>query len=218
MWDLACLVGCKGKSLLDYDISDTSLSWLLGSNAVWPAHGEIGKSQTASQRFRHLFSLRLATDIIEGVNENTNNQMTLHTSAGCFTRAGDCLGQNNAGCAIIDPTYGSFGLPFNQNGGGVFAAEWTANSIKIWFFPRTSPFLSNVLSNSPDPSLWGNASGDFEAGQGCVFEDHFKDLRIVRQQISVLYYCWSEYAYHLIGHQFDFLRRLGGKRLFQLQL
>lgn len=89
-------------------------------------------------------------DIVEGVNDQTSNQMTLHSSKGPrinkattskhFTGeivTEDCdvkaPGQsNNAGCAIADDTGLTFGTNFNTNGGGVYATEWTSQFIKIW--------------------------------------------------------------------------------------
>lgn len=47
--------------------ADGGISWMYGPN--WPASGEI--------------------DIIEGVNLNTHNSITLHTSPGCSPGIGD---------------------------------------------------------------------------------------------------------------------------------
>lgn len=90
-------------------------------------------------------------DIVEGVNDQTSNQMTLHTNSGpritktttqqAFT--GQVITENcdvnapdqskNAGCAIADDSGLTFGSDFNTNGGGVYATEWTSEAIKIWY-------------------------------------------------------------------------------------
>lgn len=141
---------------------------MLGSN--WPNNGEI--------------------DIIEGVNTQTNNDMTLHTSDGCsISNSGftgtletsncyvDASGQStNAGCQIQSSTSESFGTGFNNIGGGVFATEWTSSAISIWFFPRGS-IPSDITSGSPTPSGWGTPSAYF-AGS-CDIDSHFNSLQIV---------------------------------------
>lgn len=89
--------------------------WLLGDAAsgVWPKTGE--------------------WDIVENVNTNTQNQMTAHTDAGCNTNGNGATGQvlesncnaNNAanGCGTLNGDKASWGLPLNNNGGGVWATE-----------------------------------------------------------------------------------------------
>lgn len=47
-----------------------------------------------------------------------------------------------------------YGQGFSQNGGGVYALEWTDTGLGVWFFPRSS-VPSDLSSNSPDPSSWG---------------------------------------------------------------
>ena len=93
----------------------------------WPTNGEI--------------------DIIEGVNDQSTNSMTLHTNTGPVISnttefSGDVITPNcdvnasdqpkNAGCSIGDISNLTFGPEFNQAGGGVFATEWTSDFIKIW--------------------------------------------------------------------------------------
>uniref|UniRef100_A0A914CXL9 GH16 domain-containing protein n=1 Tax=Acrobeloides nanus TaxID=290746 RepID=A0A914CXL9_9BILA len=111
--------------------------WLCGPN--WPNNGEI--------------------DILEGVDGNNFNSMTLHTSKGCYMSpdeslfkghfakgpdgkdANDCYiaaqGQyDNQGCSIQTDN-GYFGPQFNAAGGGVFAFEWKRDQfMKIWVFKR----------------------------------------------------------------------------------
>lgn len=143
--------------------------WTLGAN--WPNQGEI--------------------DIIEGVNEQTSDAMTLHTGPGCsidktgFTGSvatSNCdvnaPGQaTNAGCTIDSASSASYGTGFNSAGGGVYATEWTSEGISIWFFPRGS-IPADVTSGSPDPSTWGEPAASF-SGSGCDINSHFGPQQIV---------------------------------------
>lgn len=159
--------------------------WMFGD--PWPSKGEV--------------------DIIEGANQQTVNAITLHTSTSCIVSNAtvspggqgnkngrlsfsghmttlncevDAAGQGkDVGCSIQAgsalPTYGTH---FNVAGGGVYAMEWTANSISIWLFPHTGAIPSDITKNNPDPSGWGTPLAEF-AGSGCDFSARFKDLKIV---------------------------------------
>ena len=157
--------------------------WMLGTSHPWPAAGEI--------------------DIVEGVNTQAFNRMTLHTSSGValantstpatgnasFTGqlvTADCdvtdpTQPTNAGCQIADqPSTPSFGAPFNLLGGGVVAMEWTSAAIAIWSFPRTSPLLPAVLSaTNPDPSSWGEPNALFLPVVPGSIDSHFCALQLV---------------------------------------
>ena len=86
----------------------------------WPSDGEV--------------------DIVEGINDYTNDQSTAHTNPGCSlpntnssslgitgTVIGgtdcDALQNGNTGCGIRSSQTNSFGAAFNANGGGVYAGE-----------------------------------------------------------------------------------------------
>ncbi|MDI1488190.1 MAG: hypothetical protein OHK93_007464 [Ramalina farinacea] len=129
--------------------------WMTGPN--WPNSGEI--------------------DIIEGVNYQAQNAMTMHTSAGCTLIQKDC--QGNQGCGVQTGGSGSYGDGFNNGQGGVYAMEWTSGSIDIWFLPRGDGRITNALSDSPDPTQWGAAMAAFQGGQGCTIDDHFMNNNIV---------------------------------------
>ncbi|KAF2642369.1 hypothetical protein P280DRAFT_395567 [Massarina eburnea CBS 473.64] len=140
--------------------------WTLGSAKPWPENGEI--------------------DIIEAVNTDTTNHMTLHTSDGCsITGAGgqgrvvtqNCFvgaaGQPaNAGCGVESASAASFGSPVNAAGGGVYAMEWTAERIAVWFFPRGS-VMGDLVAGTPDPSTWGPPDASFQGD--CDLSTHFVD-------------------------------------------
>jgi beta-glucanase (GH16 family) len=144
--------------------------WMLGAD--WPNNGEI--------------------DIVEGVNDQSANSMTLHTAAGpIINNVADFSGElvtpdcdvnasnqpKNAGCSIGDTSNLTFGSDFNTAGGGVFATEWTSEFIKIWFFQRGT-FPDDIVSSTPDPtSNWGTPNSVFQ-GQFNI-DDHFKDLQLV---------------------------------------
>lgn len=138
----------------------------------------------------------LVANSSRGVNDQTNNAMTLHTDAGVFLQTDhtfnssikgkvvtpncDVAAKNqpsNSGCTIKDDDDLSFGSGFNQNGGGIYATEWTSDFIKIWFFPRhTIP--ADILSGNPSPNeAWGIPSSLFSGNFD--IDVHFKDLRLV---------------------------------------
>jgi hypothetical protein len=132
--------------------------WMFSESNTWPAGGEI--------------------DIIEGVNSAQTNQFTLHTSSGCSFSAGDCgAGDGTTGCPIKSTNPQTYGSGFNAIGGGVYAVEWTSQTISIWFFPRTS-IPSDIASGSPDPTTWGAASAQF-SGSGCDIDQYFSNNNIV---------------------------------------
>jgi len=150
-------------------ITDADLSWMLGPD--WPSGGEI--------------------DIIEGINQQSENDMTLHTSPGCsITKTGtftgrldttDCYGNavgqpNNAGCRITTSASTTFDIGFNTIKGGVYATEWTSSYISIYFFPR-SQIPADIDHNNPDISTWGNPLAQFQGN--CNFDGHFQNQQIV---------------------------------------
>lgn len=144
--------------------------WMLGAN--WPSNGEI--------------------DIVEGVNSQLTNSMTLHTAKGVVISngsdfSGDLVTANcdinapnqpqNAGCSIGDTSNLTFGADFNNAGGGVFATEWTSQFIKIWFFPRGS-FPNDIVNSQPNPSEnWGTPNALFQGDFN--LDDHFNNLQII---------------------------------------
>jgi len=142
--------------------------WLVGPN--WPNGGEI--------------------DIIEGVNTNTNDQSTLHTSAGCNMPAGNnsCTGwqqstdcdaydNSNSGCGVISPSSNSYGAGFNAQGGGVYAAQWVDSAISVWYFPRYA-IPSDITNNQANPANWGLPFANFPLGGNCD-SSHFSKLNMI---------------------------------------
>jgi hypothetical protein len=149
--------------------------WMFGPN--WPNSGEI--------------------DIIEGVNSQASNAVTLHTGPGCsVSNAGSVAStklvqpncQGNEGCTQSTAASNNFGAGFNAAGGGVYALEWTDDAIKAWFFPRGSDLASQLSSSSssssppPDPSTFGTPLAAFAggaSGANCSIDSHFADQSLV---------------------------------------
>ncbi|KAI0793319.1 glycoside hydrolase family 16 protein [Abortiporus biennis] len=157
--------------------------WETGPN--WPSTGEV--------------------DILEGANNQSPSQSTLHTSPGCSmpplgqagrTQSGritqDTYGQdnnicdadmnNNAGCGVLAPSTDSFGREFNANGGGWYALERTPDNIRIWFWSRPDPSTPTAISSEAftiDTSLWGTPIAHFPASISCDLNEHFGPNNII---------------------------------------
>ncbi|EIW65039.1 uncharacterized protein TRAVEDRAFT_111797, partial [Trametes versicolor FP-101664 SS1] len=140
----------------------------------WPAGGEI--------------------DMVEGVNDYTNNQVTLHTAPGCSMPSSDpsALGisgsliggtdcaaadTGNAGCGVRASETNSYGAPFNAMGGGVYATLWDDDGIKTWFFPRSS-IPSDLSSSAPQPTTWGTPMAAFAASSCDPFKYFYQHTAI----------------------------------------
>lgn len=154
--------------------------WSFGSDPKWPDAGEI--------------------DILEGVNSQASNQVTLHTASGCTMKQGSVLASTkvaatsalncnadngNTGCPQVTKATNNYGVGFNAQGGGVYAMEWTSTAISVWFFPRNSSVAnqlssgSNSTSSSVDTSNFGTPTAQFQGGDGCTIDDSFKDHNII---------------------------------------
>ncbi|KAF2118155.1 concanavalin A-like lectin/glucanase domain-containing protein [Lophiotrema nucula] len=144
--------------------------WMVGPE--WPTNGEI--------------------DILEGVNEQETNSMTLHTGPNCAisTNNGIFSGEvatsncdvnaadqnKNAGCSIASKDTQSYGTGLNSGQGGVYATQWTDQAISVYFFPRDS-IPDDVTSGSPDPTGWGTPDAKFQGD--CDIASTFKQQQIV---------------------------------------
>lgn len=127
-------------------------------------------------------------DIFEGVNLQTQNQMTLHTSAGCTKGSAaetgtqlstDCNANDNgnAGCGVQDPSTDSFAAGFANAGGGVWATLWDTTGINIWFWTR-SAIPADLNSGAPDPTTWGTPTGSWPAST-CNPSTYFTQQQLV---------------------------------------
>ncbi|PSR74325.1 hypothetical protein PHLCEN_2v9942 [Hermanssonia centrifuga] len=147
---------------------------------VWPAYWSVGPNWPEAGEI----------DILEGVNLQTDNQITLHSSPNCtITNADAATGHlvnptctssngNNAGCAYAQSGGNSFGHGFNMMAGGVFAHLWDQTGISVWFFPRTE-IPQDISSGNPDPSSWGAPVALFPNNDSCDTSAHFHDHSLV---------------------------------------
>ncbi|XXQ32070.1 GH16 domain-containing protein [Plasmodiophora brassicae] len=140
--------------------------WFLGPN--WPSSGEV--------------------DVIEGVHNNTWNELTYWTGSKCtqpsarrqtaVSAGQDCLvGTGATGCANLAYTPGAYGADFNANGGGVYATLWDAAGIVTWFFPRGA-IPDDIVGNAPRPDLWPIPMANLTFGRTCS-PTRFANMQIV---------------------------------------
>jgi len=143
--------------------------WMFGPN--WPLSGEI--------------------DIIEGVNNQATNQITLHTAPGCTianpnsqfgtnTLSNNCnAGSAFEGCSVSTGNPTNFGAGFNSVGGGTYAMQWASSGIYVWFWQR-GQVPGDILADEPNTWGWGQPLATFEgAGSGCDFNQMFKSQNLV---------------------------------------
>jgi len=149
--------------------------------SVWPAWWSVGPDWPNAGEI----------DIVEGVNDRSTNQMTLHTSDGCtldaqasqnpdfqvnFNATGKILSTqcafingNNDGCAFDDPNTASYGKGFNLLAGGVFAHLWEKDSIKIWHFSR-GQVPTDIDAGTPNPDSWPTPAAVFTSASCNIAE------------------------------------------------
>lgn len=145
--------------------------WEVGDN--WPNEGEI--------------------DIVEGVNNQTPNLSSVHTSANCNmpasrTMTGTSMGtdcdvytDNNSGCGVEINDNNSFGPDFNNIGGGWYAVEKSSTYISIYFWERGSSSVPSQVTSpgsTIDTSTWGTPAVYFP-DTDCDFPSHFGPMNII---------------------------------------
>ncbi|KAF9645871.1 hypothetical protein BDM02DRAFT_3172556 [Thelephora ganbajun] len=149
--------------------------WLLG-NGQWPNYGEV--------------------DIIEGVHDNSHNQVAFHTKTGCYLDSsvnitGSILQRNgspnlvcdgnindNSGCGTLEWSRASYGEYFDSQGGGVFATKWDENEITAWSFYRAA-IPQDILAGTPNPSGWGIPAAKLVATHCNPLSSYFINMSIV---------------------------------------
>jgi len=171
--------------------------WSLSQAGPWPSGGEI--------------------DIIEGVNLQVGNTMSLHTLPSCVMPAqparahtGSTLSTNcdtrvnyNQGCGVGGPPV-SYGAQLNARGGGWFVmARSKEDGIRGWFWGRDDPGVPQEVRGgeetrevSPSPA-WGLPVAHFPMGRECDYESHFNEHMFVFD----LTFCgdWAGNAYPTSG-------------------
>ncbi|KAL4891808.1 concanavalin A-like lectin/glucanase domain-containing protein [Aspergillus ambiguus] len=143
---------------------------------TWPAFWSVGPSWPDDGEI----------DIIEGVNKQESNEIVLHTSGTCDVSgsnemtgtltSGECGESSGTIGCVVKGTKGSAGDSFNQQGGGVYAMEWTAKFIKIWYFPRAS-IPASIESGKPDTSDFGTPMAHLQGT--CNFHERFKSQKFI---------------------------------------
>ncbi|EIW84068.1 glycoside hydrolase family 16 protein [Coniophora puteana RWD-64-598 SS2] len=150
---------------------------------TWPAVWEVGQDWPNNGEI----------DIVEGVNNQSPNQASLHTGSGCTmpgTRTINAVGgldcdadaTGDTGCGTRFTATNSFGPSFNDNGGGWYAIVMTDDAISIYFWARNSAGVpSDVTSpgQSVNPSAWGTPSAYYPGSSSCDFGDHIGSQNIV---------------------------------------
>ncbi|KAF5313408.1 hypothetical protein D9611_008511 [Ephemerocybe angulata] len=150
--------------------------WSTASNNAWPRDGEI--------------------DILEGTHDNEHNQITWHTTGGCYLDAsqkftGTLLdkAENGSvqcnedpvggryGCSTMEWSQASYGPYFESQGGGILAMKWDEYSIAVWSFFRAA-IPKDVTSGAPQPSTWGPPSAVL-ANTKCNITDHFRNHVVI---------------------------------------
>ncbi|KAG6917639.1 hypothetical protein DXG01_001746 [Tephrocybe rancida] len=132
-------------------------------------------------------------DIVEGVNDQGPNAVTLHTSSGCTMPSSrdqtgtssqlDCntAVNGNAGCGVRVPGSVSYGPAFNNNGGGWYAVERTTSYIKVWFWARNDASTPSDVKNgasSVNTGNWGTPAANFP-NTSCNIASHFDQHNII---------------------------------------
>ncbi|KAJ7132809.1 glycoside hydrolase family 16 protein [Mycena crocata] len=149
--------------------------WTLSQTGPWPHGGEI--------------------DIIEGVNRNSDNLGSLHTTSNCsmnptrnqrgrtVSTTCDASVNFNQGCGVEFTKPNSYGQGFNSNGGGWFVMSRSSTGIYMWFWSRSDSGVPMEVAQglstvNPDPDLWGQADAAFPADT-CDYTSHFNAHQIV---------------------------------------
>ena len=122
----------------------------------WPDNGEI--------------------DIIEGINLQAQDAITMHSGPSCSMIGKSCDGGNGCSTQVGGPT--SYGDGFNKNGGGIYAMEWTSDHINVYFFPHSNA-PTDALGAAPDPTTWGTPTASFVGGSTCDIDANFQNNNIV---------------------------------------
>jgi hypothetical protein len=156
--------------------------WTIGEN---PQDGEIGTSSVTGCGIGPEYVITRNKDIIEGVNTQSSNTMTLHTAGMCtIDGKGQTGSVTTTNCSVTDPRgcsveglTGSFGTEFNSVDGGVYAMLWTDEAIRLWFFPRSS-IPESIANGDPDPGSFGVPLANFQPSS-CDLQQMINDHKVI---------------------------------------
>ncbi|THH33258.1 hypothetical protein EUX98_g900 [Antrodiella citrinella] len=173
--------------------------WSLSQQGPWPNGGEI--------------------DFIEGVNLDTQNLASLHTTPECTMPQSRLESGNptslecnanvnyNQGCGVSFAKPASYGSPFNAEGGGFYViARTKQEGVRIWFWSRNEATIPDEVRNPPDESQaiepqdsWGIPEAVFplDNNSTCDYDSHFN----AHQLVFDLTFCgdWAGSAYSTSG-------------------
>ncbi|KAH5429010.1 hypothetical protein HBI47_112550 [Parastagonospora nodorum] len=160
----------------DYDSNSVTLHTSQGcmiSNASAP-NPNSGSTEAGAS-----FSGTIGTDNcdVQAPNQDKNVGCSIHAPKTALSPAhiGSSSASSNTNALLLS----SYGTPFNAARGGIYALDWTADAISVYFFPYASPLYKTVSkSTSPKPSTWGAPIARFGA-EKCDLKQRFKDLRII---------------------------------------
>jgi len=89
---------------------------------------------------------------------------------------------NNQGCGTQFTIPKSYGIPFNNAGGGWYAMQKTAaDGISVWFWSRRDPNVPDEVRSGEDsisPKSWGMPSAWFPS-TNCDYASHFNAHSII---------------------------------------
>lgn len=178
--------------------------WLYGPN--WPNDGEVDIIEGANMAYVNQISAHTYVPLVQLFLLSSLFLLCLLTiplsktirTNGCVLpdainnfATGTTLGTNcsintNSGCNYAPPASDttSYGDDFNAVGGGVYAMQWTDDSIQVWHFSRGQIPL-DIIDKAPTPLAWGAPQALFGTSS-CDVDSHFMDMNIVLNIVSYL--------------------------------
>ncbi|KIM56707.1 glycoside hydrolase family 16 protein [Scleroderma citrinum Foug A] len=169
-----------------HDAYELGSLWLIDVNhipygcSVWPAFWSFGPKWPDDGEI----------DIIEGINLMTANEMAIHTTPGCtqngsspqlgtFGSETDC--STASGCTVMETSPNSYLASFASAGGGVWATQFEADGINIWFWsrPNVPKPITQATSTSPlDVADFGTPHASFSPAT-CNISQYFSPQNLV---------------------------------------
>ncbi|KAL2890435.1 putative endo-1 3(4)-beta-glucanase [Ceratocystis lukuohia] len=75
-------------------------------------------------------------------------------------------------------TLAPFGTKFNAIKGGIYAMDWAADHISMYFFPRDS-IPEDITNEKPNPATWGTPAARLNGGPSCDITSHFQEHNLI---------------------------------------
>jgi len=127
-------------------------------------------------------------DIIEGINNQLNDQFAIHTTEGCYhdkppNQVGFNIDTNcsmGSGCTVGMTSQNSYQAGFATAGGGVYATQYDTSGIYLWFWSRPDvPSSLSASSTGINISDWGTPMASFPNDQACNTTEFFKPQQLI---------------------------------------